>query len=157
MRHFSLGNTVFWVIFIVGGLVVIFVAPWVLKLIGSDSQLPSTLIMVVFITDALLDYNHSNFTYIPMARNEYPFLMADMLTGVAVVMVNALTLYCTSLGLLGIVFGRFVCMLAYNDWKWPLYASKMLGVSPSEFVLVGWSELHQKFGNIVMGFQRRSR
>lgn len=140
VRHFSFGNFVFWVIFIVGGLMIIFVAPWVLILIHSNSFLPPTIVMIIFVIDALLDYNHSNFTYIFMAENSYPFLKADICTGVAVVTLNLATLYFTDWGLMGVVCGRFICMLCYNDWKWPIAVSKKLQVPMASFVIVGWQE-----------------
>ena len=115
IRHFSLGNFIFWCIFVVGSLMVIFVAPPVLDLIHSNSHLPSTLVMLVFSIDALLDYNHANFTYILTAQNRFPFVKADLITGLAVVFINLATLYFTDWGLLGLVLGRLCVMLAYND------------------------------------------
>lgn len=141
IRHFSLGNFVFWILFISGGIAIVILGPWALNLFGSNSQLPSIIIMTIFITDALLDYNHANFTYIPQAWNSYPYLKADVMTGIAVVLVNCLTLFFTDWGLLGVVCGRFLCLLVYNDWKWPDYASKMLNTPLSTFAKVGYKEL----------------
>lgn len=149
VRHFSLGNFVFWVIFIIGGLLIVFVAPWMLQLMHSNSLLPSTLIMVIFVVDALLDYNRSNFTYIFMAENRYPFLKADIYTGVAVVILTFATLYFTDWGLLGVVTGRFICMLCYNYWKWPVEASRKLQVSIAYLVKVGWQESFMKVEAII--------
>ncbi|WP_294481700.1 O-unit flippase-like protein [uncultured Bacteroides sp.] len=149
VRHFSLGNFVFWVIFIIGGLLIVLVAPWMLQLMHSNSLLPSTLIMVIFVVDALLDYNHSNFTYIFMAENRYPFLKADIYTGVAVVIFTFATLYFTDWGLLGVVICRFICMLCYNYWKWPIEASRKLQVSIACLVKVGWQESSMKVEAII--------
>lgn len=140
IRHFSLGNFIFWCIFIVGSLMVIFVAPPVLDLIHSNSHLPSTLVMLVFSIDALLDYNHANFTYILTAQNRFPFVKADLITGMAVVLINLATLYFTDWGLLGLVMGRMCVMLAYNDWKWPSVICRELNVPITIFVKVGYQE-----------------
>lgn len=140
IRHFSLGNFVFWIIFICGSVVIIFIAPVVLQMIHSNSVLPSKMIMTIFIIDALLDYNHSNFTYIFEAKNTFPFLKADILTGIAVIFVNLCTLYFTNWGLEGIVIGRFLCMLCYNDWKWPLSACKLMNIHVYSFFIIGFRE-----------------
>lgn len=149
VRHFALGNFVFWIIFIIGGVLVVFVGPWVLQLVNSNSFLPSTLVMAIFVVDALLDYNHSNFTYIFMAENRYPFLRADIYTGIMVLIINLLTLTLTDWGLLGVVSGRFVCLLCYNDWKWPLAVSRKLQVPIHTFVQMGWRESLDKFRTII--------
>lgn len=149
IRHFSLGNFIFWCIFIVGSLMVIFVAPPVLDLIHSNSHLPSTLVMLVFSIDALLDYNHANFTYILTAQNRFPFVKADLITGMAVVLINLATLYFTDWGLLGIVLGRLCVMLAYNDWKWPAVICRELNVPITIFVKVGYQETCYKLKMLI--------
>lgn len=149
IRHFSLGNFIFWCIFIVGSLMVIFVAPPVLDLIHSNSHLPSTLVMLVFSIDALLDYNHANFTYILTAQNRFPFVKADLITGMAVVLINLATLYFTDWGLLGLVMGRMCVMLAYNDWKWPSVICRELNVPITIFVKVGYQETYYKLQMLI--------
>lgn len=149
IRHFSLGNFIFWCIFIVGSLMVIFVAPPVLDLIHSNSHLPSTLVMLVFSIDALLDYNHANFTYILTAQNRFPFVKADLITGMAVVLINLATLYFTDWGLLGLVMGRMCVMLAYNDWKWPSVICRELNVPITIFVKVGYQETCYKLQMLI--------
>lgn len=149
IRHFSLGNFIFWCIFIVGSLMVIFVAPPVLELIHSNSHLPSTLVMLVFSIDALLDYNHANFTYILTAQNRFPFVKADLITGMAVVLINLATLYFTDWGLLGLVLGRLCVMLAYNDWKWPSVICRELNVPITIFVKVGYQETCYKLQMLI--------
>lgn len=149
IRHFSLGNFIFWCIFIVGSLMVIFVAPPVLDLIHSNSHLPSTLVMLVFSIDALLDYNHANFTYILTAQNRFPFVKADLITGMAVVFINLVTLYFTDWGLLGLVLGRLCVMLAYNDWKWPSVICRELNVPITIFVKVGYQETCYKLQMLI--------
>lgn len=149
IRHFSLGNFIFWCIFIVGSLMVIFVAPPVLDLIHSNSHLPSTLVMLVFSIDALLDYNHANFTYILTAQNRFPFVKADLITGMAVVFINLVTLYFTDWGLLGLVLGRLCVMLAYNDWKWPSVICQELNVPITIFVKVGYQETCYKLQMLI--------
>lgn len=149
IRHFSLGNFIFWCIFIVGSLMIIFVAPPVLDLIHSNSHLPSTLVMLVFSIDALLDYNHANFTYILTAQNRFPFVKADLITGMAVVFINLATLYFTDWGLLGLVMGRMCVMLAYNDWKWPSVICRELNVPITIFVKVGYQETCYKLQMLI--------
>lgn len=149
IRHFSLGNFIFLCIFIVGSLMVIFVAPPVLDLIHSNSHLPSTLVMLVFSIDALLDYNHANFTYILTAQNRFPFVKADLITGMAVVFINLATLYFTDWGLVGLVLGRLCVMLAYNDWKWPAVICRELNVPITIFVKVGYQETCYKLQMLI--------
>lgn len=149
LRHFSLGNFVFLSVFVAGSLIIIFAAPWVLRVIHSNSNLPSVLVMSVFLIDALLDYNHSNFNYIFMAENSYPFMKADIFTGISVVIINFITLYFTDWGLLGVVAGRLLCQLTYNDWKWPLAASRKMGIPLWRFAMVGYDETLYKVKNLL--------
>lgn len=149
IKHFSLGNFVFWCIFIAGSLTVIFIAPPVLNLIHSNSHLPSTMVMLVFSIDALLDYNHANFTYILTAQNRFPFVKADLLTGLAVVLINLTTLYFTDWGLMGLVVGRMCVMLAYNDWKWPMVVCRELNVPFTLFAKVGYRETCSKLQMLI--------
>jgi hypothetical protein len=63
--------------------------------------------------------------------------------------INLTTLYFTSLGLLGVVAGSFICMAAYNDWKWPREACLQIGTTIPTTVLVGYQEARLKLQKIT--------
>ena len=118
---FALSMSVFYLLFLLGTVLLVFFGQPLLKFIGSNALLPSRLILVLYCLIILLEYNHSHFaTYITFA-NEIPFVKSSIITGVIVCLCDFLVLQYTSLGLLGVVLVQGVAQLAYNNWRWPLY------------------------------------
>lgn len=144
VRLFSFNMVVFYVIYIVGILVIILFGPWVLRLIGSSTVLPCTGILVVFSIITLLENNHSNFASLITTNNEVPFVKAGLLSGVIIVVLTLFVLNVTTWGLWGIVIVQGVVQLAYNNWYWPQWIFNELHFDVCGMLKCGITELLKK-------------
>jgi O-antigen/teichoic acid export membrane protein len=114
------------VIFVVGGLALIFLGDWALGLIHSKTFLTNTAFIVVALIMYMLEMNWSNAGGFILSNNEVPFFYADVITGIATVVIMFLLLQFTNLGIWSLLLAQFATGLAYNYWKWPLYLIKQL-------------------------------
>lgn len=117
---------VYWFVMLSGCTLLLILAPYILSLIGSNTKLPNNSIIIIYSVAILLEGNHNNCTTLITVFNKIPYFKANLITGFIIVLLMTLSLKFTSYGLIAIVFIHFICQLAYNNWKWPLYIYKEL-------------------------------
>lgn len=110
---------VHWFIMLAGCATILFIAPWALELINSQTSLPPLGVTLLIMVSALLDSNQANFAGMILIDNKVPFVKSAILSGFFVVLFNFLLLKFTDLGLMSIVLSQFIVQLSYNNWKWP--------------------------------------
>ncbi len=140
VRDFSFSMFVFWVTYIAGGFTIIYIAPPVLNVIRSNSELPIKLILYIYMINGVLEIFHELCSNAIVAKNEVPFMKASILGGICVFLVNFVTLQFTVWGMLGVVIGQLFVQSAYNHWKWPKYILDDLGISFPRMIVVGCQE-----------------
>lgn len=140
IADFSWTMNVFYVIFILLSFGLMILGPIVLVFIGSNAQLPSVHILSLFLIVTLLEQNHSLFAMQITAENKVPFVNAGLVSGFFICVGDFLILHYTSFGLLGIVFVQGIVQICYNNWFWPRYVCRGLGVAFYQFILIGCQE-----------------
>ncbi len=140
VKDFSFSIFVFWVTYLVGGLVIIYFAPPVLEVIRSNSELPIKIILYIYMLNGILEINHELCSNAIVAKNEVPFMKASLIGGIGVFVVNFITLKFTVLGMLGVVLGQLIVQSVYNHWKWPKYILDDLDISALEFIKCGYRQ-----------------
>lgn len=141
IKEFSLTTYTFYILFIIGSFSIIYLAPFLLRLIGSSTILPTTIILVTYSIVLLLEGNHSIFASIIVTDNKVPFVVPSLIAGFSIALGDFIILKYSSLSILGLVLVQGVVQLAYANWKWPIYALKTLEISFSSFYFIGFNEL----------------
>ena len=121
VKDLSFSLFVFYVTYIIGGLVIIYLGPFVLTLIKANSALPIKLVLYIYMINGILEINHELCSNAIVANNEVPFMKASFVGGVGVFLVNMIAVRFTTWGLIGIVIGQLLVQSSYNHWKWPKY------------------------------------
>lgn len=136
-RTISFSMVVGQIIMLAGALGIIFVAPYLLELIKSQTMLPSRLICVLYLVIVALELNHSEFASVISTENKIPYVVPSLVSGGVIVLLTFIALKFTTLGLLGVVLVQGIVQAAYNNWRWPLWVFRELDMSISEFYGTG--------------------
>ena len=138
-RKLSVMVIVYWAMMIVGGLAMIWLLPPILRLIGSNTEMPSMIVCVLYLIVMILEGNHTIFSTVITTSNKVPFMEAGLISGLLIMIFTFLSLRFTNLGLVGVVMSQGVVQLVYNNWKWPLWVLRDLEVTVSDFVTQGFT------------------
>lgn len=137
IKRFAFTMNIFYIIFIVGALIIICLGPWILKLIGSNATLPSILTVTIYAIMMLLEKNHAQFSTIIVTGNQIPFVESTLIAGGAMCVLSFFSLKFTSLGILGVVAAVGLCNAVYANWKWPYVVCKQFHVNFFKFLKIG--------------------
>lgn len=140
-RTISFSMVVGQIIMVAGALGIIFVAPYLLELIKSQTMLPSRLICVLYLVIVALELNHSEFASVISTENKIPYVVPSLVSGGVIVLLTFISLKFTTLGLLGVVLVQGIVQAAYNNWRWPLWVFRELDMSISEFYGTGFDSI----------------
>lgn len=140
-RTISFSMVVGQIIMLAGALGIIFVAPYLLELIESQTMLPSRLICVLYLVIVALELNHSEFASVISTENKIPYVVPSLISGGVIVLLTFIALKFTTLGLLGVVLVQGIVQAAYNNWRWPLWVFRELDMSISEFYGTGFDSI----------------
>lgn len=140
-RTISFSMVVGQIIMLAGALGIIFVAPYLLELIKSQTMLPSRLICVLYLVIVALELNHSEFASVISTENKIPYVVPSLVSGGVIVLLTFIALKFTTLGLLGVVLVQGIVQAAYNNWRWPLWVLRELDMSISEFYGTGFDSI----------------
>jgi O-antigen/teichoic acid export membrane protein len=114
------GSIIYTVAFLGGGLMLYFFGNNALKLIGSGtSLLPGPLLLVLLVV-TFLEMNHSAAGSILLTKNEVPFFIPSIVSGIATALIMVAMLEWSHLGLLCLLLAPGIVDIAYQSWKWPL-------------------------------------
>ena len=149
IRRFSYSIIVYYLLCICGLAVVVFLGSWALNLIGSNAQLPTLNILLLYSLVCFLEENHSNFAIFISSGNQVPFVPAALISGFLICIGDFVVLQFTSLGLLGIILIQGGVQLAYNNWYWPRWVFKEYRISFREFLKSGLCELYGMLKKIM--------
>lgn len=136
---------IFYLLFIVGTVLLVWGVPYAILLIGSKTMLPSTSILFVCAGFRLLDYNFWNLCQTVIAGNDFPFLKSCLLTGVGIALGCYISLAWFHLGLWGIVLSTGLFQSIYNNWYWPRIILKQMNTNSFRFIKEGYCEIKGRF------------
>ena len=146
----SLTVAVYWLTMIISGTALVILLPWILKIIGSNADVPSTYITILYLIVLTLENNHSIFATVIVTSNKVPFVAAGLISGALIGVFIYLSLRFTTLGLLGVILAQGLVQLVYNNWYWPKYVLDDLQVSPLEFLRNGIVGLCVILKNLIL-------
>lgn len=115
------------------GYIVLFVAVFILlnygndlfNLIGSQTSLPSTSLIIAYGFFYLMELTHGNCTTLLGTENKVPFYKAALIAGGMAVVLTLIFIY-SGIGVLSLPLGLICSSLPYNSWKWPYTVIKRL-------------------------------
>lgn len=125
---------VYLIIMVLGSLSIIFIAPYILKLLNAITTLPATIVMIIYFVSLTLEGNHSNFATLIVSNNQIPFVKSCLLSGFFILLFTILVLKFTNLQILGIVIVQSIVQLSYNNWRWPLWIIKEFDINIKDFL-----------------------
>jgi O-antigen/teichoic acid export membrane protein len=119
--------------YVVGALVIIFLAPWVLHWMKSKTPLifPEQLAVLALIR--LLELHQTQYCFLVLSENYNPFLKPSLISGAGIVVVSMVLtpIY----GVWGLILSMGLVGLFFNDW-WPvLRALRGLKLKPADYFL----------------------
>ncbi len=148
IKEFAFSMNIFYILFIIGSLLLVILGPWALNFIGSNTTLPTIGVLVVYSIIVLLECNHSNFATFIITKNNIPFVESSLIAGFAIAIGSYFSLSYTSLGILGLVLVQGICQLVYSNWKWPYVVCKEFNISFYNFIKLGVAESTSKLKRI---------
>lgn len=139
-RRFSVAIVVFYAIMILGGAVIVFLAPLLLQLIGANTQLPDKALSATYILVLTLEYNHCTFGGLIATRNTFPMIRAYLVSSFGVLVFTYIFLQFTDFGLWGLVLAEGIVQLLYNNWHWPAVACHKYKMNCFSLIRIGFKE-----------------
>ena len=125
-RYYLLCTGSLLAVYVVGGILWIFLGEWALNLIGSQTQfVPVTMLMVMLVISTL-EHNHAVSAGFIMADNKIPFFIPSLASGAATVLLLWIFLSPLHWGIWGLILAPGIAQLAYQNWKWPSVVIKEL-------------------------------
>ena len=115
----------------------------ILEYIGTNYEfsVPVTLCVAAF---SYVYQRHSNYASFIANSNQIPYMKAYLISGILGVTLSCITLtLMPASGVFGLVLPQLFVQLAYNFWKWPSEAYKILGVTSMQFLASGLKSLRK--------------
>jgi O-antigen/teichoic acid export membrane protein len=140
LKNFSFTMNIYYTLFFLGCIFLILLAPYLLKIIHSNVELPSISLLVLYSIILLLENNHSNFASFIITDNTVPFVESSLIAGVIIALGSYFSLRYTTLGILGLILVQGLCQLAYANWKWPYVVCREFKISFPHFLRLGMEE-----------------
>jgi len=119
---------IFALIFLSASTILLIMGNDILTVIGSHTLLLPWHYILIMLIIGLLDQQHTIMANVLTFNNYIPFVKASLVSGAVYLIISFLLLEYSSLGLYSVIIPGLVVQLAYNNWKWPLEATKMLRV-----------------------------
>jgi O-antigen/teichoic acid export membrane protein len=105
--------------YLIGGIFVLFLGDWALKLIKSKTLLMATFPLLIALLGSLNGAILTMTGNIIVTKNEVPFYKVSLLSGAATVLLLFIAFKYFHAGLLSMVSISLIVSLLYQSWKWP--------------------------------------
>jgi len=123
-------------LFVTGSLLLIFLGPTALNLIGSKTSLLEQKLLACMVLSAFLGLNSGISGAIISTKNEIPFMIPSIISGIATILLLFIGLGVFHWGMLILVLAPGLVDLCYQAWKWPLMVFKDFNINFSTFIHV---------------------
>ena len=124
------------IVFIVCGAGLVLIGPVFLKLIGSKTQLLSSMMIIVMLFFALLESNYGIANSFILSGNEVPYMKSSIITGVFSSTLLLVLLKFTTFSTWAMILAPGIAASLYLNWKWPMVAAKKLALHPIDYYKV---------------------
>ncbi|MFL7011092.1 O-unit flippase-like protein [Enterovibrio norvegicus] len=111
----------------------------ILLLLNADAPVLGATFFYLCFVIYLLELNHVVSAMCITTANQVPFVKSGIVSGIAICACSIAI--APVLGIWGLLLSQALVQLAYNNWKWPLYLSKLLGTSYSKLLRRGFAQL----------------
>ena len=114
--------------YIIGGLGLLLLGDWGIKLIGSQTSLMSVGLIILAL---ILSFEQSNLIIaggILLSKNEVPFFKAAIISGIFIVIGLFVFFQLFHWGLLVMLIVPIIVDVSYQTWKWPMEVKKELNI-----------------------------
>lgn len=149
IKSFAWAMNVYYLIFVIGAIVLTGIGPLLLDMIGSKAVLPSSSILAFFLFVTLLENNHSLYCTLITTGNKIPFVKTGLISGAVICVLDIIVLQFTTLDLLGIILVQGLVQLACNNWYWPRWVCRDLNISFCKLVNIGFQQSFEKITNAL--------
>lgn len=119
LKTMELGLTYAILVFACGAVMLMWLGPNLIKLIGGQTALLSTPLLAWSGFMMLLELNHSLAAGVIVTGNRVPFVKSALLSGMMIVFISWWGLKYGGFGVAWLIGSQFVVQLAYNNWQWP--------------------------------------
>lgn len=137
LKRFSILLLIFYLLFVLGILLLTTVVPPVLVYIRSQAHLPAASLVLVYSVIRLLESNHAHFASLLEAKNKVPYMKAALYSGFFTLVGLVVVLKYTDWGLWGIVLVPGIVQGGYQNWKWPKEMCKEYCISYAQLCALG--------------------
>lgn len=149
LKTFAFTMNIYYILFVMGSLFLIYIAPFLLNIIGSNAVLPSRCIVILFCCVMILEGNHSCFSTMIVTKNKIPFVESSLIAGALIAIGDYMVLAYTSLGILGLVLIQGGVQIVYANWKWPYEVFKEFKINIFSFLSIGVHETRNKIIKVL--------
>ena len=140
IKEFAFSMNIYYLTFIIGAIILLYLGPYFLSLISSNVVLPSFFIMLLFAVVLFLEGNHSYFATLIVTNNSVPFVTSALVAGFFIGLWDYISLKYTGYGIFGLVAVQGLVQLAYANWKWPFVVLSEFKINLIAFLTLGMSE-----------------
>lgn len=141
LKKTSFSCTVMILILVFGGAAMIIICPWLLKLIGSKTQLPSQWMMFAYLIYLVILTNAQLFAMMMSSRNVIASPVAVISTSIAQLSFTMILLQFTNLGIWALLLGFFIPGITHNLWKWVQLELQNMKINALVFYKTGLKEV----------------
>ena len=135
-----------WSIFLCGAVTIAFALPPVIFLLKSNTALLPTPLLLLVALYMFLEFNHGQiFALFIYAKNEIPFVVPSLVSGIAIIVLSLINIKVLDYGLFGLLIAQFVVQAAFQNWYWPRMVLTRLNLSLGKLLQIGIRELADKF------------
>ncbi|KUK72823.1 MAG: Polysaccharide biosynthesis protein, partial [Clostridiales bacterium 38_11] len=136
-RDYGMSLIIFNSVFIIGVSILLLFGNIILYYIGSNTLLLSNSYLFILLLIIFLETNHSNCATLITTKNEVPFVMSSLLSGVGVLLTGLIAVKYLEAGVLGLILAQGFVQLMYNNWKWPKVVFNELNSTYFKIIKVG--------------------
>ncbi|MEJ7587417.1 MAG: O-unit flippase-like protein [Ferruginibacter sp.] len=120
------GQFILLLTYMAGGVGMLLFGNWLLDLIGSQTHLMPSMILLLAL---FLSFEQTNLMVagnILATKNEVPFFKASLISGAGIIIGLLISFHFLKIGLFGMLLIPLIVDFAYQAWKWPLEVVKDL-------------------------------
>lgn len=137
------GTVAYWLLIPAGMLLILLIAFPILPLFKKGFHPDVALFVVICIYLALLN-QHSVYCNLIVSMNEIPYVVAYIISAISGILLSAGLLVAFDGHAMALIAGQGLAQLAYNNWKWPAFVARRLGISYWNLLLEGLSIWRRK-------------
>ncbi|MFT0713959.1 O-unit flippase-like protein [Flagellimonas lutimaris] len=148
LKEFASVMNIYYLLFITGSIILLVFGPFILNVLGSNAELPTLSIVLVFLIIIFLEGNHANFASFIITANNIPFVQSSLISGAVIGLFSYISLEFFAYGIWGLILIQGVTQALYSNWKWPHVIFKEFEIDFFNFIKLGFFESYKRLKSI---------